>query len=130
MSWRLFAVKRALAFGIALAVSIHAVNAKEIILRCRALKSDSTQQLTIDLDNRQLAFANSWFDILKESDIAITAILVNPRLTHGEEIFVLNRDTGHYIMANISLSCADTKCLSQTGPTIDTFSGNCRPPIL
>jgi hypothetical protein len=56
MSWRLFAVKRALAFGIALAVSIHAISAKEFILKCRTLNSNGTHQLTIDLDNRWLAF--------------------------------------------------------------------------
>jgi hypothetical protein len=74
MSWRLFAVKRALSFGIALAVSIHAVNAKDIILKCRTLHSNGTQQLTIDLDNRLLAFgkkddgtASSWFDILNRT---------------------------------------------------------------
>jgi hypothetical protein len=136
MSWRLFAVTRALAFGAALAVFIHAVNAKEIILKCRTLNSNGTQQLTIDLDNRQLAFgkkddgtASSWFDILKISEIAITAILTNPRLNHGEEILVLNRETGEYIITNVSLSCADKKCLSHTGPTVDTFKGECRPAI-
>jgi hypothetical protein len=132
-----FTLKRALAFGIALAVSIHAVNAKEIILTCRNLDSNGTQRLTIDLDNRWLAFgkkddgtASSRFDILKVSEIAITAILTNPRLLQGEEIFVLNRETGQYIMTNVSLSCTDKKCLSQTGPTVDTFRGNCQPPIL
>src|SRR5712671_4893757 len=113
MSWRLFAAKRALAFGIALAVSIHAISAKEFILKCRTLNSNGTHQLTIDLDNRWLAFgkkdggtANSWFDILKVSETDITAILTNPRIVHGEEIFVLNRETGQYIRTHVGLSCA------------------------
>ena len=136
-SWRLFAVQRALALALALAVSIHAVNASEISLKCRVINSNYTQQLTIDLDNRWLAFgkkangtASEWFDIIKVSDLVITAILKNPRIVNGEEIFVLNRDTGQYVQTNVSLSCTDKKCLSQAGPTVDTFSGNCRPPIL
>jgi len=125
--------------SIALAISIHAVNAKEIILKCRTLNSNGSQQLTIDLDNGWLAFAsgeqaahgeaNSSFKILKVSDVAITAILENPIPTHGEEIFVLNRETGQYITTHVGLSCADNKCSSQKGPTIETFRGNCRPPI-
>jgi hypothetical protein len=132
-----WAIKRAVAFGLALALSTQVVNAKEIILKCRTVNSDGVQQLTIDLENRWLAFgkkddgtAGSWFDILKVSEKAITAILTSPIITHGEEIVVLNRETGQYIMTNVSLSCTDTKCLSQTGPTLNTFRGNCRPPAL
>jgi hypothetical protein len=136
MSLALFAVKRALGLGIALAVSIHEVNAKEIILTCRNLESPVTRRLTIDLDNRRLAFlnddgtANSLFDIRKVSEFAITAILADPNLLGAEEIFVLNRETGQYITTIVSLRCTDKKCLRQTDPTIDTSRGNCRPPIL
>jgi hypothetical protein len=122
MSWRLFfAVERALALGLALAVSIHAVNAKEIVLTCIVFSSDGaqhmTEDLTIDLDNRWLAFdkgdnntASLWFDIIKVSKFAITAILQAPHIDSGTEVLVLNRDSGQYIRSHVSLSCTDANC--------------------
>jgi hypothetical protein len=100
---RLFTVQRALGVGLAVAACIHVANAKEINLNCIILSNNSSQQitrqLTIDLDNRWLAFdkksndrANEWYDIIKVSKFAITAILSAPNIDSGSALLVLNRD--------------------------------------
>jgi hypothetical protein len=131
-----FDVKRTLLVGVALIAYIESAEAKEIVLKCKTLHSNTIQELAIDLDSRQLAFgkeangtANLVLDILKINDKVVTAVMSGPILKYGEQLFVLNRETGLYVMTTVSLTCTDKKCSSQKGPTVDTYSGTCWPPI-
>jgi hypothetical protein len=104
----------------------------EHVLKCRSPDSRFVFSITINFDNKVIQYgSNSYFQILKVSEKSITGILTNPRLTNGEQILVLNRETGDFMKADISLHCASAKnCQDQIGPNIDIDRGNCRPPIL
>jgi len=103
--------------------------ARSMVLKCRVSGGDGAFDLKIDLGNQLIEFGNSLFDILQVHEKSITGILRNPRLMQGEEVIVLNRETGNYVVSNVSLTCADQKCLNQIGPDVTTFRGNCGPPV-
>jgi hypothetical protein len=101
--------------------------AESLTLKCTTVDGKPAADLTIDLEAKRMTWSLTEYSITGLTDRYITGVSREfDRI--GGEIFVVDRSTGAYQRARVSMTCVDDKC-TEHRLSSDTYRGRCARPI-
>lgn len=113
-------------------LAISSCAAAPVTLKCTTAQGTPAADLVVDVENSTMLWSISKYTIHAIDDRYISAHSVGPREIGGE-IWVLNRATGEYLRASVSVTWDSPEAIERRLPGklgTSTYTGKCSRPLL